>query len=242
MKILILILFANLSILAQSNLSSSFIEMREDLKLIPANTETELMSNSESGKKNIALAILYSALLPGMGELYSGNYESGKYFTMADGLFWTAFAGFSIYGNWQENNYKSYAGTYGSVSALNKDDEFYATIGSYLSVDEFNRLKELDRNFEAVYNPSTNYWKWSNQNQRKEYREMWISSEESYNNIRFAVGALILNRLASIINAVRLVAKHNSGVKDGDNLRISFGLQNNQSLPPSLTFYLNAPL
>ena len=34
-------------------------------------------------KKNLGLAILYSLLLPGMGELYTDAYSSGKYFTIA---------------------------------------------------------------------------------------------------------------------------------------------------------------
>jgi hypothetical protein len=41
---------------------------------------------SDTQRKSPALAILYSILLPGMGELYAGDYSSGKYFTIADGV------------------------------------------------------------------------------------------------------------------------------------------------------------
>ena len=84
-------------------------------------------------KKSPALAILYSMLLPGMGELYANSYESGKYFTIADGALWSVFTGFSIYGNQQENNYKSFAQSKAGVNVDGKDADYFANIGAYQS-------------------------------------------------------------------------------------------------------------
>jgi len=52
---------------------------------------------------------------------------------------------------------------------------------------------------------------------------MWVSSENAFNNVRFAVGALILNRLASAVNAVRLVAAYNRHLKDEKKVSLYFG-------------------
>ncbi|MEW6701702.1 MAG: hypothetical protein AB1298_03195 [Bacteroidota bacterium] len=189
-----------------------------------------------SEKKNPALGILYSLLLPGMGELYANRYDNGKYFTIADAVLWGVFAGFNIYGNWQENNYKSFAQSNGAVKLDGKNADYFANIGIYQSIDDYNTAMELDRRFEKVYSSSTYYWKWTDDNQRKEYRSMWLSSEQAFTNVRFVVGALILNRLISAINAVRMVSAYNKNLSLETSWNISVGVENNSSLPPSLTF------
>jgi hypothetical protein len=175
-------------------------------------------------------------LLPGMGELYANRYESGKYFTITDGVLWGVFAGFNIYGSQQENNYKSFAQSKGGVKLEGKDAEFFANLGIYQSLGDYNNAMELDRRFEKVYNTSTHYWQWADNNQRSEYRNMWTSSESAYTNVRFVVGALILNRLISAINAVRLVSAYNKNLTQEMSWNISFGVETNPTLPSSLKF------
>lgn len=184
-------------------------------------------------KKSPALAILYSVLLPGMGELYAGSYEKGYYFTIADGVLWGVFTGFTLYGNWKEDNYKSFAQSNGGVNNDGKDEEYYANIGVYLSIDDFNTAQELNRDFNQVYNTTTHYWNWNSESERKEYRNMWSSSEGAFNNVRFAVGALILNRIVSAINAVRLVSAHNKNLTEQIGWNISFSVENIVTLPAS---------
>lgn len=184
-------------------------------------------------KKSPALAILYSVLLPGMGELYAGSYEKGYYFTIADGVLWGLFTGFTLYGNWKEDNYKSFAQSNGGVNNDGKDEEYYANIGVYLSIDDFNTAQELNRDFNQVYNTTTHYWNWNSESERKEYRNMWSSSEGAFNNVRFAVGALILNRIVSAINAVRLVSAHNKNLTEQMGWNVSFSVENIVTLPAS---------
>jgi len=190
-------------------------------------TQPQLIETS--GKKSTGLAILYSFVLPGMGELYAGDYSLGKYLTAADVLFWGATIGFNTYGKWQEDNYKSFAKSHGGVTYSGDDEDFYARVGSYMSVNSYNREQELNRNFQKVYNTDIYYWNWASNETRKEYRNMWTSSEQAYNNVRFAVGALILNRIVSIINAVRLVNKHNKSLINEQSWNINFGIDNSFS-------------
>lgn len=189
-----------------------------------------------SEKKSPALAVLYSLLLPGMGELYANRYDTGKYFTIADGVLWGVFAGFNIYGNWQEKNYKSFAESKGGVSLNGKDSDYYANIGNYLSIDEYNAAMDLQGNFSKVYNTATQYWKWNSNDQRREYRNMWSLSEQAFNNERFAIGALILNRVISAINAVRLVNSHNKNLSQQVSWNLYFDVDNKPMLPQSISF------
>jgi len=192
--------------------------------------------NSVSGKKNPALAILYSMLLPGMGELYAGDYSSGKYFTIADGVLWSTFAGFEIYGKWKENDYKSFAESKAGVNLNGKEAEYFANIGIYQSIDDYNAAMELNRDFDKTYNKVSYYWKWNDNDQRKQYRDLWSSSESAYTNVRFVVGALILNRLISAVNAVRLVSAYNKNLPQEVSWNVSVGLMNHPTLPSSITF------
>ncbi|NJD21922.1 MAG: hypothetical protein FIA82_04550 [Melioribacter sp.] len=191
---------------------------------------------AENQKKNPALAILYSMLLPGMGELYAGDYSSGKYFTIADGALWGAFAGFEIYGKWKENDYKSFAESKAGVNLNGKEAEYFANIGIYQSIDDYNAAMELNRDFDKTYNKVSYYWKWNDNDQRKQYRDLWSSSESAYTNVRFVVGALILNRLISAVNAVRLVSSYNKNLPQEISWNVSVGLINHPTLPASITF------
>ncbi len=188
-----------------------------------------------SDKKNPAIAILYSFLLPGMGELYAGDYSSGKYYTFADGLLWGTFAGFEIYANNQMNNYKAFAKTNAGALTDGKDADYFATIGIYPNIDEYNTAMLLNRNFDKTYNPVTHSWNWINPDQRKEYRDMWTSSESAFTNVRFVIGALILNRIISVVNAVRLVSAHNKNINSQASWNIYLNVEMKETASKSLT-------
>jgi len=193
-------------------------------------------------KKSTGLAILYSLLLPGMGELYAGNYSSGKYFTIAEGALWTTFIGMNIYAGNQKDNYQAYATANASVNTDGKEDAFFATISEFNSLESYNNQKALERNFDEMYNSESYFWKWNSSEERRTYRDMWTSSEQTYNDIRFVVGAMILNRVVSAINAVRLVASYNKNLETEVSWNVSVGVVNKKSLPSSLNIYFQTSL
>ncbi len=171
-----------------------------------------------------------------MGELYADAYNIGKYFTIADGILWGTFIGMEVYSNWQENNYQTYAAANAGVDNSEKDADYYSTIANYTSVFSYNEEKALERNYDEMLNPETSFWKWNTTAERQTYRDMWTSSEQTSNDIRFVVGGLILNRIASAVNAARLVTAYNNKLKEEVSWNFSVGLANQQNLPTSLTF------
>ena len=176
-------------------------------------------------KKSAGLAIIYSLLLPGMGELYADAYDSGVYFTIADGVLWGTYIGMNVYGNWQKDRYISYAQTNADITTQNKDDDYYATISEYLSIDQYNDQKAFERNFDEMYNTEQYFWKWNTSEERKTYRDMWVSSEQTLNDVRFVVWGLLLNRVVSAINAVRLVSRYNNNLNQEVGWNVSLGVQ-----------------
>lgn len=209
--------------------NSSLLELKTKLNFKEQSQSTliqnDILPIETKTKKNAGMAIIFSLLLPGMGELYADNYSSGKYFTIADGALWATFIGMNVYGNWQENRYKTYAQTYGGVNPEGKDEDYYATIGLYTSIETYNNEKALERRYDEMLSEQKFFWKWNSTEERKTYREMWTSSEQTFNNVRFVVGALLLNRLISAINAVRSVSSYNSRIENEVSWRVSFDLE-----------------
>lgn len=237
---LLIVLLLSVINFPQTDNSISILELRNSMKNPDVNYETsEVNLNSFvfSEKKSVGLGIIYSLLLPGMGELYADSYSSGKYFTIAEGVLWGTLIGMNAYSNWQEDNYKTYAAsTAGVINDAYKDEEFYANIGDYTSVYSYNDQKALERNFDEMYDEEIYFWKWNNTDERRTYRDMWNSSETASNNIRFVVGGLILNRVISAINAARLVSSYNSRIEEEVSWNFSVGFMNQPNLPTSLTF------
>jgi len=240
MKIISLILLGLPTIiLSQTDDFKSFQELKSTLKNSDESIQTasiNLGSNLNSEKKSVGLGIVYSLLLPGMGELYAGSYNSGKYFTIADGILWGTLIGMNAYSNWQEDSYKTYAASLaGVVNDGNKDEDFYANIGDYTSIYSYNDQKALERKFDEMYDEQTYFWKWNTTDERRTYRDMWNSSETASNNIRFVVGGLILNRIVSAINAARLVSSYNNNLEEEVSWNFSVGFMSQPNLPTSLS-------
>jgi hypothetical protein len=240
MKIISLILlFLTQVTFSQTNDLKSLQELKTTIKQTEQNPQEinfNLNPKLITEKKSVGLGIIYSLLLPGMGELYADAYDVGKYFTIADGVLWGTFIGMHAYSSWQKDNYQSYAASRAGVNNSNKDADYYATIGDYTSIDSYNDEKALERNFNQMYDTEIYYWKWNSVEERRTYRDMWTSSEQTNNDIRFVVGGLILNRVASAINAARLVSAYNKRLEEEVSWNFSVGFMNQPNLPTSITF------
>ncbi|MCH7773301.1 MAG: hypothetical protein IH784_02710 [Bacteroidetes bacterium] len=240
MKLSVLLILAiTSSVYSQQQTSFSTLLLEQEVKSSASEYSSANLNFSDdlqTAKKSAGLAILYSLLLPGMGELYADGYESGKYFTIAEGVLWGTYIGMSVYASNQEDNYKAYATTNASINTSGKDDDYFATIGQFENIDEYNDQKALERNFNQMYNTETFFWKWQNTEERRTYRSMWSSSEQTSNDLRFVVGAMILNRVVSAINAVRLVSAYNNRIEEELSWNVSIGLEHTANLPTSINF------
>jgi len=222
-KIIILFALFASTVFSQNSQQKFQMQLKDEISQNnPGRSNMQLLNFAKIEKKNSGVAMLLSFVLPGMGELYAGSFESGKYLLITDAVLWGTVIGLNSYGNWKKDNYKSFAETYGGVSLSGKDENYFAHLGEYLSVDDYNREMDLQREYSSVYNTDKYYWNWVSESRRKEYKEMWRSSEQAFNSIRFAVGALILNRVISVINAIRLVTAHNKEAERQNSLDISF--------------------
>jgi hypothetical protein len=94
-----------------------------------------------------------------------------------------------------------------------KDDQFFVDVGNFLSVDDYNQKKLQDRQPEKLYDPAAGYaWRWDTDENRETYRSQRVAADNMYNNQKFVVLGVLLNHVASAINAGRAAVGHNSAL------------------------------
>jgi hypothetical protein len=174
-----------------------------------------------SGKKSVGLAVLYSLLLPGLGEYYAGGYGSGKYFSIAEGALWISYAAFDIYGNSLRDDAIEFAVVHAGINPRGKDDQYFVDIGNFINTAQFDEVRSRNREPERMYGNRPGYaWDWGPINDpqsdanRAAYKDQRLSGERVLNNRKFVVAAIIVNHIASAINAARAVISHNKEVAD----------------------------
>ena len=185
-------------------------------------------------KKKVGLGILYSLLLPGMGELYGGDYSTGKYFTIFEAGSWMTYLGLSYYSTNEKQNYEDFAVANAGVNSAGKDNSYWANIGIYMNIDQYNSAMDLQWQFDEVYDRDSYYWKWRSNSDRAAYRNMWVASEHAKTALNYVAGVMVLNRIVSAINAVRVIKLHNKKMESATTFGINFGVQSIAGIPKGI--------
>ena len=188
----------------------------------------DITADSPVGKKGVGLAAFYSLLLPGMGELYVGDYSTGKYSTIAEAALWIGWSGFQLYGNWQQDDARNFSVRHASVTLANKDDLYFANIENFPSVYAYNSEMLRERQPYSVYNPqSSSYWNWDSDVNRERYRQLRISSDETFNSSRYVLAAIVVNHVLSAVSATRMAIAHNNELDNSGGLDIHARIMGN---------------
>ena len=204
------ILFLALLILS-STLSAQF-KYRSNAEVNLTIDKNELIGYNKS-EKSKTLAFFLSLIVPGAGEYYVNRFDVGKYFLLSEAGLWITFYGFDYYGKFQRDNYINYAKTNGSVNPSGKDSRYWAVIGNYMNINDYNNEKLLNREFNSLFDENYYYWNWNTNQERKKYRSMWLSSESAFNNKQFPAALIIINHIISAINAVILANRYNKSIE-----------------------------
>jgi len=180
---------------------------------------------AEADHKSPGLAVVYSLLLPGMGELYAGDYGAGKYFTIAEGLLVLGAVSLDRYGNWIKDDARQYAVLHAHSGLDGKDDQYFSNIGDYQSVYDYNEAVLRNRDAQKVYDPhSSSYWNWDTPDNREQYRQLRVSSDERFNDAKFVVAAIAVNHIVSAIDAARIAIRHNGSIEESGRIDLHAGI------------------
>ncbi|MFQ5499297.1 MAG: DUF5683 domain-containing protein [Candidatus Zixiibacteriota bacterium] len=176
-------------------------------------------------RKSLRRALLYSAILPGWGEYYLGHKTRAKFFFAAEAIGWIGLASFGTYANWRENDFIRFAADKANADLSSKDDFFFDMVGFYQDTDDYNargRVSDPDRPYFA--DNAANHWRWQTSQDQAAYRHLKDRAREADRRADFMIGALLLNRVVSMIDAVYHARRQNRGEAFGHNQSPSYHL------------------
>ena len=203
----------------------SFKEKTEANKIYSLKNDADLNSGKEFNRNNISaveskkspgLALIYSLLVPGLGQVYTNRFDVGKYFMISEASLWLGYAAFTIYGNWLLNDAYNFAAIHAGVnnSGKEKDDQFYIDIANWNNYEDYNNEQLIFGQYDKLYNPANGYYfYWDQEANRRIYREDKLAGDRTKNDRLFIVGAILVNHVISAISAIILTNNYNDNIK-----------------------------
>jgi hypothetical protein len=166
-------------------------------------TKSETPNDSQLAPKSKGKAMFRSMILPGWGENYAGRNKRAQYFFITEIVLWTSYAGFKIYENWIENEYKVFARTHAQADPTGKAHKYFVNIGNYPNIYEYNAAKLNYRSLDEVYPEEVSWhWQWDNDINRHDFKMMRLRSDNANYRALFTLGAVLVNHMISAIDAV----------------------------------------
>lgn len=162
----------------------------------------EFAFEDEEDKVNVTKATVYSLLLPGAGQWYAGDKNRAGVFLAGEGVMWAAFAYFKTVQSAKQDDYEAYALANAGINPEGKNDDFYRILSFYNSREEYNSAGRIIDPSRPYY-PNNEYWnwRWRSEADLEQYRTLRNQRAEARNRSRFALGALVVNRLLSAFDA-----------------------------------------
>ena len=158
-------------------------------------------------------AILASMALPGTGQMMLGSSRRGEALLWLDGTLWALWSGFSWSSSARDHEARLFAGREAGADLTVKESHYYRALEQYDNSDQYNEgvrsdardIYPDDPERQHAYYESHGYfgakaWDWSSDSARFRYWGTRRTGRDAALNAQFAVGALVLNRLASLID------------------------------------------
>jgi hypothetical protein len=174
-------------------------------------------------------AILASMALPGTGQMMLGSAKRGEALLWLDGALWALWSGFTWSSSTRERDARVFAGREAGADLTVKGSRYYRAMEQYDNADQYNEGVRSDARDiypdsperQHVYYESQGYfgsqaWNWSSDSARYRYWGTRRAGRDAALNAQFAVGALVLNRLTSLVDCAFFAGR------DGSARRVEF--------------------
>ena len=186
--------------------------------------KVEISANGQSGnsaKKNDGRAVfLKSLLLPGWGQHQLSAKKARRNFLLSEAVLLGSTIGFSVYRDWLQEDYIAFAASHAGVDPQGKDAVYWADIGDYLSIYEYNESWLRRRRLTELRDPNGGeFWQWDALENAQQYRSMRVDADKAKTWSQFAIAGLITNHVVSALHALWL---HRKQVRLAANARQYF--------------------
>lgn len=189
---------------------NEILELKSDLQRSDnLSKKPEINTSTAVSKKSPGVALLLSLVLPGSGHYYLNRMDVGKFFLGADVAFWLGYITLNVYGNSVNDDAISFSTQHADVNTTNKDDNYYANVGNYNNIYEYNNAQLTFGAYSMIYNVDQYYWNWDNVNNRNTFESQRKSSERILNNRIIFGSFLIANRIVAGISSYILAKNIN---------------------------------
>ena len=187
-------------------------------------TSQALAQEENNGRKSVLLAVASSLILPGMGELYAGNFDAGKYNFIADGVLWLGYAGVLTQSGWIRRDARAFAVEHSGAMFDGKNDQYEVNLGNFMTTEEYNQAKLRNRELDLLYTAPQYLWQWDSDGNRARFKDLRIRSDEWRQASGFIVAALVVNRIISAFAAGRMVSRINREFDVEPDADVSLGV------------------
>jgi len=180
---------------------------------------------SESDGISTGRAVLYSLLIPGLGDYKAGNKTRAWVFFGIDAALWTTLIVSEVQGHQREDEYQQYALLFAGISQTGHSDDFYALLREYDNSDLYEADIKAEGRVELWppdnpngQDPNVGYirlqqyfeqnrvadyeeWEWQSLANKVQFQETRSASKNAYRRSQYALAALAANRVVSAIFA-----------------------------------------
>ena len=208
-------------------------------------------------------AMLYSLLVPGLGQQIAGRDERARVFYGIEAAIWTSFIAFRLQGDTRKDRYIEFANFAAGIDPSGKDDDYWRTLSQFVRSDpgagsanelirrEARALYPDDREAQEAYFQEHGYfggdaWDWQTRENLERYRTLRSRSIDSYDRAEFSIGLAIAHRIVSMIDAARVARRSSTETSrnaSGDpEMHGRFGfklMKDGDDRVPLLTYKLN---
>jgi hypothetical protein len=175
----------------------------------PAATTTPIAAP----KKHVPVyqAALMSALLPGLGEAYTGHTTRALLSGGAEAAIWISYATFKVQEDNREDRSREFANYYAGA-LTNGDEDYYKAVGQFVRAEgpgmwnEFVRRQARDTG-EIVGREYTGSeaWAWTSDQRFIDYRELRRDQLTAEDHAQAALACAIVNRVISVVSVSQAV-------------------------------------
>lgn len=175
------------------------------------NREMQAANGQENTQiKSRKRAFFQSLFIPGWGQDYADSKTAMKVFIATETAVWASFIGFTVWSNWLENDFRTFATTHADVNVMNKPEQYFVDIGNYANLSDYNQAQLRGRDVSGLYPENEEFfWSWDNDENRRRFENMRIRSDRASNRAGIAVAAIFLNHLVSAIHSTLAVHRFN---------------------------------
>jgi hypothetical protein len=179
------------------------------------------------GRPSRGRTILYSALVPGLGQLKWGSRPAGVAMVLGEVASWTSFITFRVQGESRKDRYIDHAERFAGITGADgEEDSYFQALarydrsdpgpGSYNEIEvRLVAIRELypddpaaqQRYIEENSITGNLAWNWESEARRLQFADLRSSSESAFHRAEFAIGGMVAGRILSLMHAIWLTAE-----------------------------------